>query len=843
MSRVAISIVPCRVAYRIASMCTPPKNDDAGGNSVIMRRSLLWGSLRQYRQARKFRVSIPSQHELGTQLTGPAVKSTKPVKTAGNGKSHENGSRLPGVWVNTSIVSLLAKTPNSTTKTLDLKKLGYTSQLQPRQMRSLAPWCDRESHRINHRNPEEARVAQGKDEASEQLQLKGPNAASSRAEKDFIVMVLLSAYGATVAERLARSPPTKANRVQSPDGSPDFRKSESCRTMPLVGGFSRGSPVSPPLHLGAAPYSLQSPTSALKTSLLKQHLYNSANTSMCCSTLNYAYVVWMRTGRTSRRVGTGAARHTTDREECRIHRCAVAEQSTTSRVILQSAGPALHLPVSTPTIRRSLNEPGLQAWRPLRRLPSNPQHHAVCRQWCQLLQLRTREWQCIMSFDEYIGVCKVSWCLLTSVHSRCTQQETATTVQPRENIATTHKRAARDPLHATCGFSSQATFQWRKCKLASNAVQHRADASLPCNTPLDEFYFNLNADGSRTQRAPPKPSQECFIDDYVRQGGMYVVDAINSSIIGYAIWRITYDWSATRSDANRLVFSTKREEVAPSFLECDRRGRIAGGAEVCRSSSLRRCVNRCHVSPSRVALRVIVTVVLHSLIFNSGHGGLRYITLGGGGDEENPGVTIAWEVDVEEEFWTTPRFHRKIKQFEAQMKDFCPKFMRKSTNLDCGLRISDAESNSRGVASPEALLRLFRHTTRTYTTDCSSQHKAQLPVGSERRLAVIRLYGWLAQSRTDTRPIAIGNFHDGNNITVQNYKTTQISIKQDGARYERSHNKHAHACKEAWMARTPLDKVRSGLCGADVLAEKQFNVATRRLGAVSEIGLPHLYVH
>ncbi|KAJ8888303.1 hypothetical protein PR048_007790 [Dryococelus australis] len=50
--------------------------------------------------------------------------------------------------------------------------------------------------------------------------------------------------GAKVAERLARSPPTKANRVQSPAGSPDFRKWESCWTMSLVGGFSRGSPIS-----------------------------------------------------------------------------------------------------------------------------------------------------------------------------------------------------------------------------------------------------------------------------------------------------------------------------------------------------------------------------------------------------------------------------------------------------------------------------------------------------------------------------------------------------------------------------------------------------------------------
>ncbi|KAJ8888663.1 hypothetical protein PR048_008155 [Dryococelus australis] len=47
--------------------------------------------------------------------------------------------------------------------------------------------------------------------------------------------------GAAGAERLACSPPTKANRVQSPDGSlPDFRTWDSCRTMTLVGEFSRG---------------------------------------------------------------------------------------------------------------------------------------------------------------------------------------------------------------------------------------------------------------------------------------------------------------------------------------------------------------------------------------------------------------------------------------------------------------------------------------------------------------------------------------------------------------------------------------------------------------------------
>ncbi|KAJ8875723.1 hypothetical protein PR048_023622 [Dryococelus australis] len=61
---------------------------------------------------------------------------------------------------------------------------------------------------------------------------------------------------ATVAERLACSPPTKANRVQFPAGSPNYCKWESCRSMPLVGGFSLGSPVPPSFHSGAASLNL-----------------------------------------------------------------------------------------------------------------------------------------------------------------------------------------------------------------------------------------------------------------------------------------------------------------------------------------------------------------------------------------------------------------------------------------------------------------------------------------------------------------------------------------------------------------------------------------------------------
>ncbi|KAJ8893493.1 hypothetical protein PR048_006091 [Dryococelus australis] len=76
--------------------------------------------------------------------------------------------------------------------------------------------------------------------------------------------------GAAVAERLPCSPHTKANRVRSPAGSlSDFRVWELCRTMPLVYCFLGDFPFPPLFHTGAAIYSPQSPSSALKTSLLR----------------------------------------------------------------------------------------------------------------------------------------------------------------------------------------------------------------------------------------------------------------------------------------------------------------------------------------------------------------------------------------------------------------------------------------------------------------------------------------------------------------------------------------------------------------------------------------------
>ncbi|KAJ8877471.1 hypothetical protein PR048_021926 [Dryococelus australis] len=77
------------------------------------------------------------------------------------------------------------------------------------------------------------------------------------------------AAGAAVDERSDRSPSTKANWVRFPAGSlTDSRKWGSRRTMPLVGEFSRGSPVCPRPCITTLLHSrLISTSSALKTSL------------------------------------------------------------------------------------------------------------------------------------------------------------------------------------------------------------------------------------------------------------------------------------------------------------------------------------------------------------------------------------------------------------------------------------------------------------------------------------------------------------------------------------------------------------------------------------------------
>ncbi|KAJ8894553.1 hypothetical protein PR048_007210 [Dryococelus australis] len=91
---------------------------------------------------------------------------------------------------------------------------------------------------------------------------------------------LAAFVGATVAVRLACSPPTKANRFQSPVGSlSDFRVWESCPTVPLVGGVFSGifrfpHPYIPVLlhtHL-SRPFWLSRPRSGERRSVMSASL-------------------------------------------------------------------------------------------------------------------------------------------------------------------------------------------------------------------------------------------------------------------------------------------------------------------------------------------------------------------------------------------------------------------------------------------------------------------------------------------------------------------------------------------------------------------------------------------
>ncbi|KAJ8871032.1 hypothetical protein PR048_027336 [Dryococelus australis] len=98
----------------------------------------------------------------------------------------------------------------------------------------------------------------------------------------------ISFTSCAVAERLACSPPTKTNRVQPPAGSlPDFHKSKSCRTMPLVGGSSPGISRSTP----------PPPTLAFRRRSIHPHAQSTgtqAQGNNCNTTANTA--MWTRQG-------------------------------------------------------------------------------------------------------------------------------------------------------------------------------------------------------------------------------------------------------------------------------------------------------------------------------------------------------------------------------------------------------------------------------------------------------------------------------------------------------------------------------------------------------------------
>ncbi|KAJ8870462.1 hypothetical protein PR048_029484 [Dryococelus australis] len=69
-----------------------------------------------------------------------------------------------------------------------------------------------------------------------------------------------------------------------------------------------------------------------------------------------------------------------------------------------------------------------------------------------------------------VAWCEVSWRLLSAVHTRLTQQEPVTRVEPGETecTAATHERVSRHPLHTCCDVNCTTTFKWPMCKLAND---------------------------------------------------------------------------------------------------------------------------------------------------------------------------------------------------------------------------------------------------------------------------------------------------------------------------------------------------------------------------------------
>ncbi|KAJ8880816.1 hypothetical protein PR048_017287 [Dryococelus australis] len=107
-------------------------------------------------------------------------------------------------------------------------------------------------------------------QATPSLSLKGIGTFRHRTLKENVVRLLASHLGAGHgAERLACSPPTKAIRIQSPAGSfRIFACGNNAGRFRWSAGFLGDLPFPPPLHSGTAPYSSQSPSSALKTLML-----------------------------------------------------------------------------------------------------------------------------------------------------------------------------------------------------------------------------------------------------------------------------------------------------------------------------------------------------------------------------------------------------------------------------------------------------------------------------------------------------------------------------------------------------------------------------------------------
>ncbi|GFS58523.1 transposable element Tcb1 transposase [Trichonephila clavipes] len=109
---------------------------------------------------------------------------------------------------------------------------------------------------------------------------------------------------------------------------------------------------------------------------------------------------WMQEGTTDRRGRSHPPQCTTSRENRQIGRVAKTDHSVTSRTVTQHIESVAHHSVSARTIRRSLQQSGRSARRPLLGVPLTQNHRRLHRQWCDEGRMWAAEWSEVVFTDE-----------------------------------------------------------------------------------------------------------------------------------------------------------------------------------------------------------------------------------------------------------------------------------------------------------------------------------------------------------------------------------------------------------------------------------------------------------
>lgn len=114
------------------------------------------------------------------------------------------------------------------------------------------------------------------------------------------------------------------------------------------------------------------------------------------STVHECWQQWSREGTASRRPGSGRPRGTTEREDRRVRRMAVANRTASAAEIRAAVGTT----VTQRTVTNRLLQGQLRARRPVACIPLTPNHCRLRREWCQARAHWRTEWRSVVFSDE-----------------------------------------------------------------------------------------------------------------------------------------------------------------------------------------------------------------------------------------------------------------------------------------------------------------------------------------------------------------------------------------------------------------------------------------------------------